>query len=113
MQFVRARQANTVGADMVQRTGRSAVTDGTVTFYLVARRGDDAGKWFKAADSSWSATEVTAGTSDAPESEGHWTVEIATAAWTAGVTYRLYASHSGGDYIAYSDDVYCLPAGDD
>ena len=110
MQFVRAGSANTVGADLVKRSDTTALTTGTVTFYLVARRGDNAGRWFKAADDSWSATEITAGTSDTPESEGHWTVEIAAAAWTAGMSYRLYATHDGSDYVTYSDDILCLTA---
>lgn len=110
MQFVRSQQANTVGFDVLSRTASLPVTEGVeVTLYLVARSGDNAGKWWAADAAEWSATEAAAGTA-AHESRGHWIAEIAEAAWTAGVSYRAYGVADDDDYIVHSTDILCLTA---
>lgn len=104
-----AGQANTVGVDIVDPATGEGVEAGTVTLYMVQRRGDDAGKWWKAADSTWSATEVSAG-SATHESKGHWKASIAAGAWASGNTYRLYGVLGVGSYVSHSLDVLCIGA---
>jgi len=94
MQTFTAGQANTVFYDCVNKLSGDPITAGTVNLYLVAKDGDNAGKWFKAADSSWSATEASAG--EATYKGGaQWELEIAADAWDSGVTYSLYGRESG------------------
>ena len=103
MQSVIPGQANTLIADMDKRSDGSPITAGTVTFYVVALTGTNAGKWFKTADDSWSATEEPAGTGT-HKADGHWLSSI-DAAWSYGVLYFMYAKESGDLHLPYSDQV--------
>jgi hypothetical protein len=104
MQTFNSGQANTVIADLVAKSDGSAITAGTANFYLVALSGDNAGKWFRASDSSWQAAEASAGAA-AFKGSSQWQLSIVAAAWTAGVKYSLYAKESGNLNIPYSDIV--------
>jgi len=106
MQLAIAGQSNTVYYDLVAKASGSPITSGTVNFYLIAKSGSNAGKWFRSSDSSWQSAESSAG-SAAHKSDGHWYVSIASAAWTTGVLYQLYAKESGNLHIPYSEDVIC------
>ena len=104
MQYFTAAQANTVHADIVARADGSPITSGTITFYLMALTGDNAGKWFKTADDTWSATEQSSGTGT-HKADGHWTCSVDSAAWTSGVRYQLYAKESGDLHVPYSEEI--------
>lgn len=99
--------ANTFGATMVKTDG-SAITAGTVNFYLVALSGANAGKWFRGSDQTWQVAEAIAA-AGTHEGKGHWAGSIVAAAWTDGVNYRLYAAESGNLSIPYGYDVACVP----
>jgi len=101
MQYFTTGQANIVVADLVSKTG-DAIIAGTVNFYLVAVTGANAGKWFRASDSSWQAAEASAG-SATYKGGSQWQLSIVTEAWTAGVHYSLYTKESGDLNIPYSD----------
>jgi len=108
MQAVIPGQANSVKADMVKRSDGSPITTGTVTFYVIALTGSNAGKWFKTADDTWADTEQPAGTVTAEEghkADGHWLCPIDAAAWAYGVLYLMYAKESGDLHIPYSEQV--------
>ena len=107
MQSYTASIANTVAADMVAKADGTPITTGTVTFYLIAKTGVNAGKWFQTSDDSWQATESAAGTGT-HTSDGHWTCSIDAAAWLADTRYSLYAKESGDLHIPYSEEV-CDP----
>jgi hypothetical protein len=104
MQFFVAAQANTVTADLVDRATGDPITSGTVSFYLMALTGSNAGKWFRTSDDSWQVAEAIAGTG-AHTADGHWTCSIDLAAWTASVRYIVYAKESGDLHIPYCEPV--------
>lgn len=102
MQTFTAGRANTVFLDVVAKASGDAITAGTVNFYLVAKDGGNAGKWFRASDSSWQAAEASAG--EATYKGGAaWSLSIAAAAWLSGVNYFLYAKESGDLNIVYNE----------
>jgi hypothetical protein len=104
MQNFTAGQANAVHGDMVAKADGAPITAGTINFYLIALEGDNAGKWFKASDDTWSVTEESAG-AGTHKADGHWTCIIDAAAWITGVRYELYAKESENLHIPYSEEV--------
>lgn len=102
MQTFTAGQANTVFLDVVAKASGSAITSGTVNFYLVAKDGGNAGKWFKASDSSWQSAEASAGQASY-KGGAAWSLSIVAAAWLSGVNYFLYAKESGDLNIVYNE----------
>ena len=53
MQIALVGQANIVSLPVVAKASGAAIIAGTVNFYLVAKDGDDAGKWYRGSDTSW------------------------------------------------------------
>jgi hypothetical protein len=104
MQSFRAGQDNIVTVDMKALANMQPITAGTVYLTLQAKSGTNAGKWFKASDSTWSATEQIAGTAT-HQARGRWAGTIISAAWSNGVRYDLGGYESGGLNIDYSDEV--------
>lgn len=104
MQTFIAGTANTLYTDMVAKLDGEPITSGTVTFYLIAVTGSNAGKWFKTSGDSWSAVEAAAG-SGTHKADGHWYCSIDSAAWTSGVRYEMYAKESGDLHIPYSEEI--------
>ncbi len=104
MQSFTVGQANTLTADVVARDDGTPIVAGTVTGYLRALSGTNAGKWFRASDSSWQAGESSAGAMT-HAADGHWSVSLVTAAWTTGVRYSFYAKESGDLHIPLSEEV--------
>jgi len=104
MQMVIPGQANTVTHDLVAQSDGSAITSGTVTFHLLALAGENAGKWFRASDSTWQSSEVSAG-AGVYKAAAQWQCSIAAAAWEYGVLYSLYAKESGSLELPYSEQV--------
>jgi hypothetical protein len=85
-------------AGMVAKASGSAITAGTVNYYLKAKTGDNAGKWWKDSDQTWAAAETAnAMTHDA---DGNWTIELSESPFTDGVLYVEYAKESGDLHIA-------------
>ena len=104
MQQILPGQANKVTWDAVAKASGSAIVSGVVTFYLRARTGAQAGKWFRANDSTWQATESSAGM-PTHVAKALWELSIAAAAWLPGVTYDLYGVESGNLQIHYNETV--------
>lgn len=102
MQQVIPGQSNKVTWDAVAKASGSAIVAGTVTFYLRARDGANAGKWFRASDSTWQAAESSAGTAT-HIAKALWELTIVAAAWLPGVTYDLYGVESGNLHIDYTE----------
>ncbi|HUW99883.1 MAG TPA: hypothetical protein VMY35_02810 [Phycisphaerae bacterium] len=101
-------QANVLSLPVVKRASGDPITTGTITFYLKALDGANAGKWWKGEDWTWDAEAQSAGAGGGGDAaDGHWSVSIASAAWTAGVRYLLYAKESGALHIPVGDDVLC------
>ena len=68
--------------------------------------GANAGKWWKAADSTWSATEVSGGNMT-HDVRGQWSLTVASGAWTDQVEYQEYAVDSGGLAIVVGRQIRC------
>lgn len=109
MQTFTPAAANTLWADMVARLDGSPITSGTVTFYLRALTGDNAGKWWRASDTSWQATEESAG-AGTHRADGMWDVSIVAGAWVDGDRYVVYAKESGDLHIPYTEECLNLTA---
>jgi len=106
MQNAKPGQANTVAYDLVNKSTGSPITAGTVTAYLLAMTGDNAGKWWDAAGGAFADAEASAGAM-ANVARSLWTVSIAAGAWTAGVAYQLYAHESGSLNCVYTEQIVC------
>lgn len=97
-------QENTVYMDLIAKASGDAIVSGTVNFYLIAINGNNAGKWFRASDSSWQSSEASAG--EATYKGGAaWRLAIAAAAWISGVDYIVYAKESGDLNILYDEHI--------
>lgn len=104
MQVVIPGQANTLKADLDNRSTGAPITAGTVTFYLRALSGANAGKWFRASDATWQVALSSAG-AGVHVDDGLWTCTIAAAAWSYGVLYVVKAKESGDLHVPYSEQV--------
>lgn len=104
MQTVISGQANTVTHDLVAKATGAAITTGTVTFHLIALTGANAGKWFRASDSTWQSAEASAGAGTYVGSS-LWKCTVAAAAWIADVVYSLYARESVALDIPYTEQI--------
>jgi hypothetical protein len=104
MQSFTVGQANTLYVDMVAKATGSPIIVGTVNVYLMAKSGSNAGKWFRGSDNSWQSSESIAGAAS-HVSDGHWSVSIASEAWTSEINYVLYAKETGDLHIPYTDEV--------
>lgn len=101
-----AGQANTVGLAVAARATAAPITSGTVNFYLRAKDGENAEKWYKGGDESWDAAAQIAGAAT-HVADGHWDLSLPSAVWTAGVRYRLYGKEDGDLHIPTGVDVLC------
>jgi hypothetical protein len=102
MQTFIANQVNTVYMDLVAKASGDAIISGVVNFYLIAKTGANAGKWFRASDKSWQAAEASAGAASY-KGGAAWYLSIAAEAWLSGVDYIIYAKESGNLSIVYDD----------
>lgn len=104
MQTALTGQANILELPMVAKATGNPITSGTVNFYLRAKDGANAGKWYRGSDQSWQAAEAIAG-AGTHSADGHWYLSFASAVWTRNVRYRLYAKENGDLHISVGDDV--------
>jgi hypothetical protein len=104
MQYAYTGRANIVELPIVAKASGDPITAGTVNFYLAAKDGANAGKWYRGSDLSWQAAESIAGAAT-HRADGHWYLSLPIAVWTSGVRYRLYAKESGNLHISVGEDV--------
>jgi len=93
-----------VGLPVVAKATGGPITSGTVNFYLMARDGDNAGKWYRGSDQTWQSSESIAGAAT-HDADGQWRLSLPSAVWTDGVRYRLYAKESGDLHIPVGEDI--------
>lgn len=99
-----AGQDNDMSVDMVTSVG-DAITAGTVSLYLRAKNGDNAGKYFDGGTGTWVDEVLPAVGSATHGVSCEWHGVIPAAAWVAGTRYRLLGAESGGLNVPYSEDV--------
>jgi len=97
-------QTNVVSLPLVAKADGTPITAGMVNFYLLAKDGDNAGKWYRGADTSWQAAEAIAGAAT-HRSDGHWYLSLPTAVWTKDVAYLLYAKEDGDLHIPVGENI--------
>jgi hypothetical protein len=85
-------------AGMVAKASGSAITEGTVNYYLKCLTGANAGKWWKNSDQTWAATE-TANTMT-HQADGGWTITLAATPFVDAILYYEYAKESGDLHVA-------------
>jgi len=97
-------QANIVSLPIAAKASANPITAGTVNFYLQAKDGDNAGKWYKGDGGTWEESESVAGAAS-HVGDGHWSLSLPSAVWTDGVGYLLYGKESGDLHVPVSTDV--------
>jgi len=104
MQVALIGQANVVTLPMVAKASGNPITTGTVNFYLLAKNGTNANKWYRGSDASWQVAEAVAGAAT-HRADGHWYLSLPSAVWTRNVRYRLYAKEEGNLHIPVGEDI--------
>jgi len=104
MQTVLTGQANTCELPVVAKASGNPITSGTVNFYLVAKDGTNAGKWYQGSDTSWQSSESIAGEAT-HRADGHWYLSLPSAIWTRNTAYTLYAKESGNLHIPVQEHI--------
>lgn len=82
---------------VVARASGAPITSGTVNYYLKAKSGANAGKWWKDADQTWDVAETAnAMTHDA---DGHWEIDLTSTPFADGVRCLEYVKESGDLHV--------------
>ena len=97
-------QANILELPLVAKASGNAIISGVVNFYLLAKDGENAGKWYRGGDQTWQAVEAIAGAAT-HRVDGHWYLSFPSAVWTRNVRYRLYAKEDGSLHMTVGEDV--------
>jgi hypothetical protein len=108
METIQPGQANVRTRKLFNADTDDVTSAGSVTaqYYLKALTGTNAGKWWKASDSTWSATEASAGAMTYSE-RGFWSVSVAAGAWIDGIEYWEYAVDSAATAKVVGKQVRC------
>ena len=89
-------------ACMVAKASGSAITTGTVNYYLKCLTGTNAGKWYKNSDQTWAASETANAMTH--QADGAWTITLTEIGdsniFLDGVLYLEYAKESGDLHVA-------------
>lgn len=104
MQYAYINQSNEVSLPLVAKATGDAITSGTINFYL---KDIDSGKWFRGSDGTFQTSEALAGEAT-HETDGHWILTVASAAWLTNHRYRLYAKITGSTQISVGDSIIAV-----
>jgi hypothetical protein len=89
-------------AGMVAKASGSAITGGTVNYYLKCLTGTNAGKWYKNSDQTWAVAETANAMTH--QADGSWTITLTEIGgsniFLDGVLYLEYAKESGDLHVA-------------
>ena len=96
-------QANVLTLPMIAKANLAPITTGTVNFYLVAKDGTNAGKYYNA-NGTWTVAEAVAGVAT-HRADGHWYLSFPSACWSKGVRYRFYAKESNDYHVIVGMDI--------
>ncbi len=107
MKIALVGQANILELPCVAKASGDPIITGTVNFYLVAKDGANAGKYYRGSDQTWQGSKALAGTATHRD-EGHWYLSFPSAVWVKYVCYRLYAVESGSLHITFGEDILAV-----
>jgi len=82
---------------VVKRSNGDPVVAGTVNYYLKAKSGANAGKWWKDSDQTWADTE-TANAMQHDE-DGHWEIDLTSSPFIDGIRFLEYVKESGNLHV--------------
>ncbi|MDM4015854.1 hypothetical protein [Roseiconus lacunae] len=82
---------------VVARSSGDPITSGTVNYYLRAKSGDNAGKWWRDSDQSWQAGSIA--NPMAHNDDGHWEIDLTESPFSDGVRYLEYVKESGDLHV--------------
>jgi len=82
---------------VVQRSNGAPVTGGTVNYYLLARSGANAGKWWRDSDQTWQAAETANPMTHL--ADGHHEIDLTASPFTSGLRYLEYVKESGNLHV--------------
>jgi hypothetical protein len=85
---------------LVKRANGDPITAGTVNWYLQARSGANAGKWWRISDNSWQVAET--GNAMTHQADGHWTRALDQSPFADGIRFLEYAKESGDLHVSVS-----------
>lgn len=87
---------------LVAKADGSAITSGTVNYYLKAITGTNAGKWWKQSDESWNVSETANAMTH--QADGNWTIDFTSNTTSPfsvdGAWFIEYAKESGDLHVA-------------
>lgn len=107
MKIVLVGQANILELPLVAKATGDPIISGIVNFYLVAKDGANAGKYYRGSDQTWQSSKALAGVATHRD-EGHWYLSFPSAVWVEYVCYRLYGVESGSLHITFGEDVLAI-----
>lgn len=82
---------------VINRLNGTPIESGAVSYYLIAKTGVNAGKWWRDSDSTWQSVE-TANTM-AHQADGHWDIELSSSPFVDGVKYLEYVKAASGLHV--------------
>jgi hypothetical protein len=82
---------------VVARASGAPITSGTVNYYLKAKSGANAGKWWANATETWEVAETANAMTH--EADGHWEIDLASTPFADGVRYLEYVKESGDLHV--------------
>jgi len=85
-------------AGLVAKVDGSAITTGTVNYYLKCLTGTNAGLWWKNSDQTWAASETANAMTH--QADGSWTITLAATPFVDAILYLEYAKESGDLHVA-------------
>jgi hypothetical protein len=86
------------GFGVVAKASGSAITTGTVNYYLKCLTGANAGKWWKNSDQTWAVAETANAMTHV--ADGGWTINLAATPFVDAILYYEYAKESGDLHVA-------------
>jgi len=82
---------------VVGRSDGNPITAGTVNYYLKAKSGDNAGKWWQDSDQTWQDTEVA--NTMTHEADGHWEIELTSSPFIDEERYLEYVKEASNRHV--------------
>lgn len=82
---------------VVAKADGSPITAGSVNYYLRAKSGANAAKWWRNSDQTWQAAETANAMSH--DADGHWSIALSGAPFSDSLRYLEYVREAGNLHI--------------
>jgi hypothetical protein len=81
----------------VARADGSPITSGTVNYYLRAKSGVNAGKYWRNSDQTWQVAKT--GNAMTHDDDGNWEIDLTVSPFVHGILYREHLEESGNLHV--------------